>query len=65
MLHNGPFASLAVASVHPDWSLLIDDYRTLRAVAAHDVAVLCTPLFAMILFPESEDRGNGSETNGD
>lgn len=49
---RGERAAINVAIEHPDWILLLDDYRPYRLVAAQDVAVLCTPLFAVMLFRE-------------
>jgi hypothetical protein len=49
---RGERAAINVAIEHPDWILLLDDYRPYRAVAAQSVAVMCTPLFAVMLFRE-------------
>jgi hypothetical protein len=49
---RGERAAINVASEHPDWTLLLDDYRPYRTVAGQDIAVLCTPLFAVLLFRE-------------
>jgi hypothetical protein len=49
---RGERAAMNVALEHPGWTLLLDDYRPYRAVAGRDVAVLCTPLLAVLLFRE-------------
>ena len=49
---RGERAAINAALEHPGWTLLIDDYRPYRVVAERQVAVLCTPLLAVLLYRE-------------
>lgn len=49
---RGERSAINAVIEHPGWILLLDDYRPYRMVADRDIGVLCTPLFAVMLFRE-------------
>lgn len=48
----GERAAMSVAIEHPDWVLLLDDYRPYRVALDRGMSVVCTPLLAVALYDE-------------
>jgi hypothetical protein len=48
----GERAAMNLAQEHPEWTLLLDDYRPYRVSVERGVRVLCSPLLAVRLYDE-------------
>lgn len=48
----GERAAISVALDHPDWTLLLDDYRPYLAALERGIQVVCSPLLAVTLYDE-------------
>jgi hypothetical protein len=48
----GERAAMSVALEHPEWTLLLDDYRPYRASVERGIHVACSPLLAVTLYEE-------------
>jgi predicted nucleic acid-binding protein len=51
---TGERAAINVALEHPDWTLLIDDYRPFRAAEGLGLPVLCTPVLTVQLLQDGD-----------
>lgn len=45
--------AISVALEHPDWVLLMDDYRPFRAATALGITAVCSPVLTVALFAEN------------
>jgi hypothetical protein len=48
----GEREAMSVAIEHPEWTLLLDDYRPYRASIERGIRVVCSPLLAVTLYDE-------------
>ncbi len=51
---DGERAAMNVAAEHPDWTLLIDDYRAYRAGLRLGLDAICSPSLAVTMYHEGE-----------